>query len=201
MKYSRLSWLAPFLMMVAGFSQAHAQLMDLLTAPKTLIDRAIEARSAIDIAKDNAIVIEVNAIMAQLGTIKASTEIYEQRLLITGLFDDRKLYHDFEKRVRAIKGIKKLYWHVRYMSTKAQEKNAKRMIDWKDAIILDNKVGLKLVATKDVADVNFRVAADAFASIYLLGRARSKKEMELAVKVARETDGVRKVYNYVEVRP
>ena len=34
---------------------------------------------------------DINAIMAKLGTIKASTEIYEQRLLITGLFDDKKL--------------------------------------------------------------------------------------------------------------
>jgi hypothetical protein len=84
----------------------------LLTAMKTLIDRAIEARSTSDIAEDNAIVVKVNAIMAEVVSIKASTEIYEQRLLITGLFDDKAIYDDFEKKVRAVSGVKKLYWHV-----------------------------------------------------------------------------------------
>jgi hypothetical protein len=50
-----------------AYGPASAQLAgvtDLLTAPKTLIDRAIEARSKSDIAKDNVIVVKVNAIMA-----------------------------------------------------------------------------------------------------------------------------------------
>ena len=40
-----------------------AQLSDILLAPKTLFDRAIEARSTKDIATDNHIVVDVNAIM------------------------------------------------------------------------------------------------------------------------------------------
>ena len=56
---------------------ASAQLSDILLGPKTLIDRAIEARSSSDLARDNAIVIDVNKVMADLGTIKASTQIYE----------------------------------------------------------------------------------------------------------------------------
>ncbi|MFB3150214.1 MAG: hypothetical protein ACE10M_06550, partial [Alphaproteobacteria bacterium] len=51
---------------------ASAQLLDLLTAPKTLFDRVIEARSTKDIFKDNGIVIEVNKLMADLGTLEAS---------------------------------------------------------------------------------------------------------------------------------
>ncbi len=58
---------------------------------QTAIAYAIEARSAEDIAKDTEIVVDVNKIMVDLGTIKASTEIYEQRLLVTGLFDDKAL--------------------------------------------------------------------------------------------------------------
>jgi hypothetical protein len=79
MKFARLS-LAAVALAFASVSSARAlDLTGVLTAPKTLIDRAIEARSTEDIAKDNAIVVKVNAIMAKLGTIKASTEIYEQR--------------------------------------------------------------------------------------------------------------------------
>lgn len=99
----------------AGFAQ------NILTAPKTLIDRAIEARSAADIARDNKIVVEVNEVMAKLGTIKASTEIYEQRLLITGTFDDKSVYTKFEDGVRSVKGVKSLYWHAVYMSEEEPE--------------------------------------------------------------------------------
>ncbi len=182
---------------------ARAQLLDLLTAPKTLFDRLIEARSTSDIFEDNRIVAEVNGIMVDLGTIKASTEIYEQRLLITGMFNDRKLHDKFLADVKKITGVKKLYWHVTHMTEKEQEalENKKELLDWADALSLDVSVGLNLVGTRSIADVNFRVAVDAFSNVYLMGRARSRPEMDKAVKVARETEGVKKLYNYAIVRP
>ncbi len=176
-------------------------LLDIISAPKTLFDRAIEARSTSDIVEDNKIVLAVNGIMADLGTIKASTEIYEQRLLITGMFDDKTLYDKFLADVKKVTGVKKLYWHVVYMSEQEQEKHKATLLDWGDALILDTKVGLALVGTGDVADVNYRVAADAQSTVYLIGRARSEVEMKLAVKVARATEGVKKLVNYVVVRP
>ncbi|MCZ6813641.1 MAG: BON domain-containing protein [Alphaproteobacteria bacterium] len=182
---------------------AQAQLLDFLTAPKTLFDRLIEARSTSDILEDNRIVAAVNGIMLDLGTIKASTEIYEQRLLITGLFNDKKLYDKFFADVKKITGVKKLYWHVTHMTEKEQERREKKkeLLKWVDALALDVSVGLNLVGTLDVADVNFKVAADAYSNVYLMGRARSQPEMDKAVKVARETEGVKKLYNYAIVRP
>ena len=47
---------------------ASAQLSDILLGPKTPFDRGIEARSSSNIARDNAIVIDANKIMAELGT-------------------------------------------------------------------------------------------------------------------------------------
>ncbi len=172
---------------------------DVLTAPKTLIDRAIEARSAEDIAKDNEIVVKVNAEMAKLGTVKASTEIYEQRLLITGLFDDRAVYDKFEAAVRKIDGIKKLYWHARYMN--AAEQRSAHLLDWGEVTVISEKAQARLVGTAGVADVNFRTAADSFGIVYLLGRARSAEEAKKALARAADGDGVRKVVDYVEVRP
>lgn len=192
MKYSRC---APILCVIAA-----ALLLSGCMA-KTIADRVIEARSSADIVKDNEIVLKVNAIMADLGTIKASTEIYEQRLLVTGLFDDQKLYDEFRSRVQAVKDVKRLYWHVTYMSEADQEANASKLISWPAALKLDTEVGLNLVGTKGIADVNLRVAVDAFSTVYLLGRARSQDEMNKAVEVATQTEGVKKVVNYIEVRP
>lgn len=178
---------------------ASAQLLDVLTAPKTLIDRAIEARSASDIAKDNEIVLKVNGIMADLGTVKASTQIYEQRLLVTGVFDDKALYDKFERQVRAVKGVKALYWHVAYVAK--DDSRRKQMLDWADATAMETKAQARLIGTAGVADVNFRTAADAFASVYLLGRARSGEEAKKAQARVRDGNGVKKVVSYVDVRP
>ncbi len=173
----------------------------ILLSPKTIIDRAIEARSADDIADDNRVVIAVNGIMADLGTIKASTEIYEQRLLITGLFDDKALYDDFKARVDALPGIKELYWHVAFLSREDQARRKDELLDWGEALVLDGKVGLALIGSRGVADVNYRVAADAMSTIYLIGRARSREEFNKALAISRAVKGVKKVVNYVVIRP
>lgn len=180
---------------------AHAQLSDILLAPKTLIDRAIEARSAKDIATDNRIVVDVNAIMVEYTTLKASTEIYEQRLLVTGIFDDEALFNDFSAKVKAVGGIKELLWHVTFMSSEDQEKQKAELLDWKDVLVLNTKVGVDLIGTRGVADVNFRTAVDSFSTAYLLGRARSQNELDKAVATIESREGVAKVVNYAIMRP
>lgn len=176
-----------------------AQALDLLLIPKTWVDRAIEARSVADIAKDNEIVLKVNKLMADVGTIKASTRIYEQRLLITGLFDDKATYDEFEKGVRAIKDVKKLYWHVIYMPKEDQSR--RKLLDWGEVVVLETKADGRLIGASGVADVNFRTAADAFGTVYVIGRARSNQERSKALARARDGGKVKRMVDYVEVRP
>ncbi len=178
---------------------AAVQPMDLLLFPKTVVDRAIEARSMADIAKDNEIILKVNGLMAEVGTIKASTRIYEQRLLVTGLFDDKETYDEFEKAVRAIKDVKTLYWHAIYMPKAEQER--RKLLDWGDVIVLETKAEARLIGASGVADVNFRVAGDAFGTLYLLGRARSQPERSKALARARDGGKVKKLVDYTELRP
>ncbi|MBI5164343.1 MAG: BON domain-containing protein [Magnetospirillum sp.] len=178
---------------------ASAQLLDVLTAPKTLIDRAIEARSAGDIAKDNQVVLEVNGIMGKIGTAKASTEIYEQRLIVTGIFDDKASYDRFEREVRAVKGVKTLYWHVIYLAK--DDPKRKTMLGWVDTTAMASKAQARLMGTAGVADVNYRTTADPFGTVYILGRARSAEEGKKALARVKDGNGVKKVTNYVAVRP
>ncbi|HVI51725.1 MAG TPA: BON domain-containing protein [Candidatus Sulfotelmatobacter sp.] len=190
--------LAAAALLLAG-SSAQAQISTILTAPKTLIDRAIEARSVHDIAEDNRIVAEINAAMAEMGTIKASTEIYEQRLLITGIFSDKATYDGFLQKVKAVKGVKKLYWHVLFMSDADQK--AAHLQSWAETVAMGTKAQARLVGTAGVADVNFRVTADSTGTLYLLGRARSAEEARKALARVRDGDKVKKVVDYVDVRP
>ncbi|WP_096703091.1 BON domain-containing protein [Magnetospirillum sp. 15-1] len=178
---------------------ARAQLMDVLTAPKTLIDRAIEARSASDIAKDNLIVAKVNGYMGKNTTIQASTEIYEQRLLVTGLFDDKATYDQFQKDVRSIEGVRKLYWQVTYLAK--DDARRKALPSWADTVEMGVKAQARLIGTKGVADVNFRTTVDSYGNLYVIGRARSQEEANKAIARLKEGEGIKKVVNYIDVRP
>ncbi len=187
--------------LVLSPTMAGAQLGDILKAPKTLIDRAIEARSAEDIAKDNRVVIDVNAIMAEVRTIKASTEIYEQNLLITGVFADQKSLDQFREQVRQVRGLKDLYWHAVFLSEDERNRRKSELLAWNDVLLLETKVGIEMVSTRGVADVNFRTAVDSFGTVYLLGRARSQEELDKAIETVTNTEGVSRLVNYAFVRP
>jgi hypothetical protein len=84
-------------------------------------------------------------------SIEASTEIYEQRLLITGLFDDKAIYDDFEKKVRAVSGVKKLYWHAVYMRKDDQAKA--NVPGWVEITTIATKAQARPVVTMGVAGV------------------------------------------------
>ena len=186
--------------LVLSPTMAGAQLGDILKSPKTLIDRAIEARSTEDIARDNRIVVDVNSIMAELGTIKASTEIYEQKLLITGIFADRETHDKFKEQVEQVHRLKELFWHAVFMSD-AERARRTSLLAWDDVLVLETRVDVEMVFTRGVADVNFRTAVDSFGTVCLLGRARSQPELEKAIDTVARTDGVKQVINYAFVRP
>jgi len=191
---------------VAGFGAGAAlaakpALAGLLDAPVTLINRALEDRSVKDIAKDNEIVIKVNAEMAKVESIKASTEIYEQRLLVTGLFNDQPTYDKFYAGVKGVSGIKKLYWHVVYMSDADQEAHKDGILSWGAVLEINAKAETALAVAKGVNHLNYRLATDAFANLYVLGRALSQKEKGLTIANLKPILGVKKVVDYIEVRP
>ena len=190
----------PALRLVIALTAAGLIAACTVVSPITLIERAVEARSASDIITDNRIVLDANQAMAAIESISASTEIYEQRLLVTGILEEPADYQAFRADIEAIAGVKKLYWHVAQMS-EAEREAAPGMISWTDAIELDIKAGISLIETKGIADVNFRVAVDSFGTVYLLGRARSQTEMDDAMAVIAATSGVGKIINYAVVRP
>ena len=82
-----------------------------------------------------------------------------------------------------------------------KSKNKARIRSWGDVLILQTKAEARLIGTRGVADVNFRVAADSFGTLFLMGRARSNGELKKALARMRDGNGVRKVINYAVMRP
>ena len=192
------------LMLASGFSLAAwpalAQVGSILLGPKTIVEHATERRSFADQAKDNAIVVKVNAAMAKAGTASASTEIYEQRLLVTGLFDDKAKYDQFYTAVKAVSGVKKLYWHVVYESA-ADQKNDPKLLSWDKSLELATKAGTNITVAMKTAEQNYHVCADSFGTLYVIGRSLTKAEHDQALASVRSTSGAKSVVDYVAVRP
>ena len=49
--------------------------------------------------------------------------------------------------------------------------------------------------------MNFRTTVDSYGNLYVIGRARSQEEANKAVSRLREGEGIKKVVNYIDVRP
>ena len=188
-------------MVLAAGQAAAFGITDILTAPITLIEHAVEARTVGDIATDKKIGAKIAGLMVKYTSLGAASEVYEQRVLLTGIFDDMEVYAGFKKEVAQIADIKKTYWHVIYMSEADQKKNDAKLIDWDDALIRTKKIGAKLLGAKGIASTNFHAVTDAYGTVYLIGRAMTKEEMNKVLAVARDTEGVKKITNYMEVRP
>ncbi len=179
---------------------ALAQIGSILLGPKTIVEHAAERRSFADQARDNAIVIKVNAAMAKAGSAQASTEIYEQRLLVTGLFDDKAKYDQFYAAVKAVSGVKKLYWHVVYESA-ADQKTDTKLLSWDKSLELATKAGANITVAMKTAEQNYHVCADSFGTLYVIGRSLTKSEHDQALASVRATSGAKSVVDYVVVRP
>lgn len=189
-------------LMGVGFAAppADAQLERLIMSPKKVIDTAIEARSTEDLAKDNEIVVKFNGAMADIGSLNATSTIYEQVLTVTGLFDNKANYDKLKKATQQIPGVKKLHWHAVYISAE-EKKTRKDVASWDNVLAMQKKAEARMISAEGVSDVNFRVCVDALGTVYVMGRARSKGELDKAIATARNGDGIKKAVNYAVVRP
>ncbi|MEQ8603428.1 MAG: BON domain-containing protein [Marivibrio sp.] len=169
-------------------------------SPVTVAQRALEDRSVADIREDNRIVVAVNKLMAKYETVSVSTEIYEQHLLIYGILETESAYEGFRNDVGKIEGIERLYWHVEQMSEAEREAREDEMLGFAQGLKVKALIEKDWLQAEGVESLNFRVAVDPFAAAYILGRAKSQMEMERAIAVVRNTEGVRRVRNYAAVR-
>lgn len=187
-------------MVIAGMTSALAA-CTVVVSPLTLAERVIKDRSFSDIATDNRIVLDANAAMANAGILSASTEIYEQRLLVTGIIENPADYNAFHADIKAISGVKDLYWHVVQMSEAEQEAEGDALLSWADTLALEAMVAANVVPATGINEANYRVTTNSFSTVYLIARALSQTELDDALTAARDTGSVKKLVNYVELRP
>lgn len=142
--------------------------------------------------------------------LDVSVDVWEQRVLITGALTDARQRHAVEQLVRADKRARSVYNEILLVSTDAQSqrRDAARnkatpkkegMAQSINDFWIETKISAQLLATQGVTSVNYRWRC-VYGTVYLIGRALGRSELQTVQSVIRSTEGVKQVKSFVEVR-
>lgn len=139
-----------------------------------------------------------------------SIDVWEDRVMLTGVLDDAKLRNTAVRLAQADKRIVNFYNAVKLVSK--NEKEDRRT--WKEKAAsgmstvggvandfwIETKIKAQLLATKGVTSVNYRWRA-VHGIVYVIGRAASSTELNTVLNIIRKTTGVTGVEPYVKIKP
>ena len=144
--------------------------------------------------------------------LDVSTDVWEQRVLLTGALDNAREKAAVERLVRSDKRIRQLYSHIKIVSNKAKQAR-RQQAKKKDAsekkngfeqtvndFWIETKIKAQLLTAKNVTSVNYRWRS-VLNDIYIIGRAASTAERKKVLGIIRETEGVKSVRPHIRIIP
>lgn len=207
MALQRIGWLAMGLMLMATLGLSGCSTVVWETAKKLRENRISE-----DQFTDSKIGATLMAGLAEQSLsllIDVNADVWENRVLLTGMVTDRGVRQEVVRKVRTDKRILKVYDEIQVVSAAEQAKRreaAQAMSKQAAANQPDNdfwvetKISAKLVSAQDVISVNYRWRS-VRNTLYVIGRAQSKQEMTQVLALIKATDGVARIKSFIEVKP
>ncbi len=135
---------------------------------------------------------------------EVNIDVWEGRVLLTGILDDPKDHEFVTKTARAAKGVKTVYSHLKAASKEimAMRKVGKSGQEIKKVLndgSVRTQIKVRLFSEKgSVKSANYLYRV-VLGHAYVIGFARSAKEKKDALQVIRETHGVKAVTEYITV--
>ncbi|MGE5271365.1 MAG: BON domain-containing protein [Thiohalocapsa sp.] len=123
---------------------------------------------------------------------EVASTVYEGRVLLTGQVPNETLRSTAEQAAGATPNVRAVY-------NELEVANAGGMWDDAQDAWITTRVRSEMVLDPDIKSINYDIDT-ANGSVYLIGSARSQRELERATRIARYVPGVRRVVSYVEVR-
>ncbi len=176
--------------------------------------KALEDRSTDDQVVDTKMGVSFVAALADKDAnlaLDVSTDVWEQRVLLTGTVSDAKTRQDVLKVVRADGRVKAVHDEIQMVSKEEQARrrdavknknpNKKEGVDrvvndfW-----IETKISAQLITTRDVTSVNYRWRS-VRNMVYIIGRARTTGESSKVLGIIRATEGVAGVKAFVDIKP
>jgi len=144
--------------------------------------------------------------------LDVKTDVWEQRVMLTGTLDDPKVKADMVLLVQqADSRVKKIYNEIQTVSKEekeqrreaAQNKDEPKKEGVGQAVNdfwIEAKINGQLLSTRGVTSVNYRWRSVRDV-VYLIGRSRSEDELKTVLDIIRKTEGVTAVKQFVEIKP
>ncbi len=143
--------------------------------------------------------------------LDVSVDVWEQRVMLTGTLDDARTRGGVAKLARADDRIKAFHNEIQVVST-AQRDQRRQQAEQKDSgekggfrqtvddVWIETKIKGKLLAASGVTSVNYfwRSVRNA---VYVIGRARTAAELKKVLAIIRDTDGVKGVKHFIQIKP
>lgn len=124
--------------------------------------------------------------------IKVSIEVYEGRVLLTGVVDDPALRSDAVTLAWKIEGVKEVINEIQVVSDT-------RIVDLAHDSWITAQLESKITFDKNISAVNYSIET-VNGIVYLIGIARSQAELDRVIAYARGIDRVRQVISHVRVK-
>ena len=125
-------------------------------------------------------------------SVRMSIEVYEGRVLLTGVVDDEKVRADAVRLVWTIDGVKEVLNEI-------QVHAGGDVIDYARDSWITASLKSTLTFDENVLAINYAIET-VNGVIYLIGIAQDRKEMDRVIGHARSIGYVRKIVNYVRVK-
>lgn len=140
-----------------------------------------------------------------------NVDVWEQRVLLTGVLDNAQTRQDVVQMVKADSRVKNTYDEIQIVTAaeKEQHREAAKKKDEssKEGVgqsvndfWIETKISATLLSTRGVTSVNYRWRSVRH-NVYIIGRARSQEELNTVLRSIRGREGVVLVKDFVEIKP
>jgi hyperosmotically inducible periplasmic protein len=154
---------------------------------------AAERRKPGEVIEDNQIKLTLNYLFLEesFGMFRdISTVVYRGRVFLLGTVESPQQRETAERLARRAKGAREIV-----NALKVGPGNGTGA--YIDDIAIEKSIQTKLLSDSTVASANFRVRSVG-GVVYLIGSAANESELTRAMQIARATNGVRSIVNYIE---
>ena len=178
---------------VAGFALAGC------SSPTMILDAATtvaEDRSMSQVGTDVGLKIDINAkLLSQKYRdlfFDVNTNVYENRVMLTGSVETGSQKRRATLLVRSIKGVKKVI-------NELQVTGDGTLTDTANDLWIETKLKARLVGADGVSSINYRWRS-VNGVVYFIGVAQNRRELSRVVRLARDTNHVNKVVTHVRIK-
>lgn len=138
-----------------------------------------------------------------------SVDVWKSHVMLTGTLSSAAVRNQVARAVNADKRIKQVYNEVRLITADEQatrrewkekaKAGADKTAEFFEDFWIETKLAAQLLSAEGVNSVNYRWRS-VLGTVYLLGEAKSSKELNAVVTIIKNTKGVRALKSHVPVR-